>query len=822
VKTITLIILSFLSLSAVSQDHLTGKIIDKNTRQSLAFVNIVFNDNGYGTVSNIDGEFTLPLTENVSYLKFSYVGYHTQWLDLPTALKANKLIIKLDKKTYDIEEVKVLPGINPAHRIIKLATKNRKLNNPEKMRSFSYRSYNKMFFTLLFDTVVETVPSNNLQLSVEINNSPDTSQVEQDSSLNEALDFFEKQHLFLMEFISEREFRQPDQNQEIVTASRVSGFKDPSFTLLATQIQSFAFYDDLIMIWDKKYLNPISPGSTRKYLFVLEDTLYTPRDDTIFVISYNPLKNRNFDGLKGILHINSNQYAVQHVIAEAAELNTIFRIRIQQKYVWMEDTQWFPEQLNTDIIIRTNEMETEGVPVTFVGIGKSYLSDISLNPDIRRRVLNQVEMRVEEDAHLKPDEYWDQYRMVPLTSLDTNTYIFIDSIGEEANLDRSLKIIETVASGYIPWKFLDIDYTSLIHYNRYEGFRFGIGLQTNNRMSRYVQLGGKFAYGIKDNEMKYGGFLKIIPDPVTETYVQAKYSYDVTETGGIQFITRPSITSSEAFRSFLIADKDLTEEKEISLGSALLPYTRFQVFLNQSTKKVSSDYRYSINNEPQDLFHFTELGVKIRYAYKEKFIETPRGNRISTGTNYPVIHANITSGLSYLDGEFEYLKLEGKISKTFITRSLGDTKITLLGGMVDKPIPYTNLFNGHGSYGVFTIESENSFATMRMNEFIMDRFAAVFFQHDFGKLIFNREKFHPGIVIATHAGYGELFHTDNHGGIDIQTIDKGYIESGLLIKNLLNQWFIGYGIGVFYRYGPYSLTKTIDNFAFKFTISFNI
>jgi hypothetical protein len=245
------------------------------------------------------------------------------------------------------------------------------------------------------------------------------------------------------------------------------------------------------------------------------------------------------------------------------------------------------------------------------------------------------------------------------------------------------------------------------------------------------------------------------------------------------------------------------------LGSALLAYTRFQVFLNQSTKWITSDYRYSINNESRNLFHFTELGVKVRYAYKEKFIETPRGNRISTGTNYPVIHANITRGLPQLDGDFEYLKLEGKVSKTFISKSLGETKISFLGGLVDKPIPYTNLFNGHGSYGVFTIESENSFATMRMNEFTMDRFAAIFFQQDFGKLLFKRDKFQPGIVIATHAGYGELIHTENHEGIDLQTMDQGYIESGLMIKNILNQWIIGYGLGVFYRYGLTHLTKQL-------------
>ena len=51
---------------------------------------------------------------------------------------------------------------------------------------------------------------------------------------------------------------------------------------------------------------------------------------------------------------------------------------------------------------------------------------------------------------------------------------------------------------------------------------------------------------------------------------------------------------------------------------------------------------------------------------------------------------------------------------------------------------------------------------------------------------------------------------------------KATYESGILFNNLLRQWFLGYGLGVFYRYGPYALPKTIDNFAFKFTIRFNL
>jgi hypothetical protein len=33
---------------------------------------------------------------------------------------------------------------------------------------------------------------------------------------------------------------------------------------------------------------------------------------------------------------------------------------------------------------------------------------------------------------------------------------------------------------------------------------------------------------------------------------------------------------------------------------------------------------------------------------------------------------------------------------------------------------------------------------------------------------------------------------------------------------------LGYGAGVYYRYGPYAFNKTIDNFAFKLTFTVNL
>ena len=57
--------------------------------------------------------------------------------------------------------------------------------------------------------------------------------------------------------------------------------------------------------------------------------------------------------------------------------------------------------------------------------------------------------------------------------------------------------------------------------------------------------------------------------------------------------------------------------------------------------------------------------------------------------------------------------------------------------------------------------------------------------------------------------------------------DKVYIESGLIMKNLiriklLNMYYIGFGIGTFYRYGYYALDNTLDNFALKLSVSISL
>ena len=115
----------------------------------------------------------------------------------------------------------------------------------------------------------------------------------------------------------QRSFLRPQHLRETVLHKRVSGFKDPSFVALANSMQPFSCYRDHLELLGKDFLNPISKGSTQRYFFQLEDTLYRG-PDTIYTIAFQPRVGSKFTGLKGWLNIHTRGYAIQSISAEPA------------------------------------------------------------------------------------------------------------------------------------------------------------------------------------------------------------------------------------------------------------------------------------------------------------------------------------------------------------------------------------------------------------------------------------------------------------------------------------------------------------------------
>ncbi|MEX2379365.1 MAG: carboxypeptidase-like regulatory domain-containing protein [Vicingaceae bacterium] len=202
-----LLLLLFITIPSLhAQEWIEGKVIDAQSEQPLAFVNIVFPKSGGGVNSDIDGSFRFQASANRKTIVFSYLGYQRDTLSLQE-VRANSTI-RLESNTYKISEVTILPGVNPAHRIIEAAIANKDKNNPEKATEFSYDSYNKLIFSAEPDSGYLNLPD-----SIQRN----------DSDSYEGLQFIEKSHMFLMESVTERNHIPPTHTKEVVKASRISG-----------------------------------------------------------------------------------------------------------------------------------------------------------------------------------------------------------------------------------------------------------------------------------------------------------------------------------------------------------------------------------------------------------------------------------------------------------------------------------------------------------------------------------------------------------------------------------------------------------------------
>ena len=111
-----------------SQTHVKGRVIDAVTNEPLAFANVAAPETGQGNMTDIDGYFEIRFSTPVDSFIVTYVGYEQTKINI-SHTKTNYLI-ELKPVNFELTEVTVTPGINPAHRIIRKAVGNREDNDP--------------------------------------------------------------------------------------------------------------------------------------------------------------------------------------------------------------------------------------------------------------------------------------------------------------------------------------------------------------------------------------------------------------------------------------------------------------------------------------------------------------------------------------------------------------------------------------------------------------------------------------------------------------------------------------------------------------------
>ncbi len=801
-----------ISFSAYASYPVEGKVTDRLTKEPLAFVSIVIKGTQTVAYTNIEGKFRISSETPGATLVFSYVGYRRVEL---TADSSGPMLVRMEAVDHQLSEVSVVAGENPAHRIIRRASQNRRLHDPEHIASYVCTIYSKT----TSDMVRHIAPKSDSPGADSL--AEKTTPAKGDSLEDFALfrRLADESHVFMIESVYERKYLAPGHLNETVLATKASGLRHPSFSTSATALQPFSLYSDVFTMLDKDYLNPIASGSTSKYFFQLEDTLYEGVD-SVYIISFRPLKGKNFNGLEGVIYINTNGYAMQNVIAAPYDKG-LLELKIQQQYQLVENRQWFPQQLNYELYFRNYPSKDLGMRLT----GKSFIKEVNLNPPLKKSDFGFATVTMEPEAAFKDSAYWRANRQDTLDKKEQLTYHLLDSLGEKVNFDRKLKILEALTTLQLPVSVFNIDLNRIIRFNDYERARLGFGLHTNDRLSRWFTIGGYAGYGLRDKVIKYGGDARVyFKKNSKDYYVQYSYSDDIEEPGNPRYF----YSSINLTRNLLAYRMDHVMRQEACFNFRALNYLTLNVALSQTQRTPNYPYTFyeDVFSLPQGpVFRSTELRIKGRYAYREKLVQS-FGQMLSYGSAYPILHIAYTKGFKAPGyGDYRFHKLSLGIEKTMTLKHFGKTNFLVEGGTLEGIVPYPYLFQGNGSLtkdGYLFVK--HTFQTMGLYEFLSDNYVNVFLSHNFGSLLFKTEKFRPEVLIFTNVGYGTLRDSSRHRDLEFKTMEKGYYESGLMINNIIranyfNVCYLGLGGGAFVRYGAYAFPKWEDNMAYKLSLT---
>lgn len=821
----------FLPLLAFSQQHISGVLIDKQTNEVLPFANILTNNN-QGTITDVDGKFTLESSKKITEIHISYIGYKSK--KIPITEQTTFLKIELVQNIESLNEVVITNAENPALRIIRNAIKNKKQNNIEQaLNTFKFKAYNKLLVTANPDSI-----SGDLDTIYKLNKGVKEF-VKVDSSSYNFKKKIDRSHIYLTEKISEHTFEIGKKKKETILASRMAGFKQPIYELLALNIQDFSFYNETYTVAGTKYVNPIAKNALRYYEYQILDTVKNSVGNSI-MIHFKPLIKEKVAGLEGVLYIDNQSYAITSAISE---LRGIIDVKATQQFNYLTgDSIWFP--VETHITIRkgkNNEplslfggavgFSNEKPDSTSTKKNKKDASDVSyfssktkhfnveVNKPVKvKKASNTIE--INENAYDRNEEYWNTYRTDSLTKRGNETYVVMDSIVEKEGLEDKISLARGLLKGYYTTKYINLDLGKIISINNYEGLRVGFGGITNTNFSKKYRLESYIAYGTKDTDFKYhfGGAFRLNRD--NNTWLGASYTNDIKEAAGLDFIAENNSFLASNPRNINISKFYNYKTTNILLEHDIQPNLEAKLKLSSGKYTPKFNYQYISNSNLLTDYKLTTATLGLQFNPKSEYMNSPIGKtRIKNA--FPQYTLQVTKSFDDIfDSDFDFTQVNFKANHKIKRVNKATTDFLLQGGIVFGDAPISHLYNATPNYTFknswlkrVTFAGKNSFETMGFNEFISDKYVMLQVKHSLFKRLKITKNFKPQITFVSRAAFGDLEKPINHNGFIFKTMNKGYFESGLE----LNQIFKGLGLSTYYRYGAYQNPEWSDNLAVKLT-----
>jgi hypothetical protein len=676
-----LILFYFLSYSFFAQTlTLSGKITDTK-KNAMPFASVVVKGTTIGTNSNADGFYSIKLQAGTYEIIFQYIGYKKE-TKLVTLSTDAILDATLADDSYQLKEVTIKAGEDPAYEVIRQAIKKRK-HYLNQVNSYTCKAYIKSLQRL---KEVSKAMTKLISVSGE----------KFDSSMLGVI--------YLSESESKYHFRKPDDEKEIMFSSKVSG-NNQGFSFNQLSDMKFNFYENLVTIdglSDRPFISPINETAFLSYRYHLLGTTF---EDGKMINKIEVLPKRKTDPcFHGIIYIQENTWRIHSVdmyLTKDAKIDFVDTLHVKQLHApILGDSVWMPINLNFSFHFKFLGIKGDGYD-------NAVLSGYEINPTFPKKFFKNEVLKVEDQANKKDTGYWKENRPIPLTTEEVIDYHKKDSIAKRKDSRQYKDSIDHKANKFKPgalllgyrfqntFKKTSFNTTGLINggiqYNTVEGINSSIKLNYEKNyedfrkqeitgsarygFSNYL-WGGKLGYDYLQKPEKFQRF-GIALQSMVEQYnsnnpisplINSAYTLLIND-NYLKLYKKTSVQVNyrrELFNGFILYAHAEYAERDA------LKNTTTNLWIDDKNKLFTSNNPQNPSND--NLLFKTNnaliVDVAFRIRFKEKYYTLPH-RKIITGSKYPRINIGYTKAIPALNATANYDLVRANIQD--------DIKLGLLG-----------------------------------------------------------------------------------------------------------------------------------------------
>lgn len=737
---------------SVSAQNIQGVVTDSLTNEPIPYLSVFYEGKGVGSITDNDGNYKVEARKGWNKLTFSAVGYVTKVVNIIPGVTKN-LNVRMRPDDIMLDEVVVKPKRekysrknNPAVELMKKVIAHKKNNKLSENDYYQYNKYQKI--TMSLNDVTPEMLEKGMYKKMPF--------------LKDQIELCEETNKFILpisvdETASQKIYRKhPKSEKTIIKGMSSTGVNelfatgDMLSTVLKDVFTDVNIYDNDIRLLQYPFISPISSSDAISfYKFYIMDTTFVDKDKC-FHLTFVPNNSQDF-GFTGHLYVLADSsYTVKKCtmnLPKKSGVNFVDNMDIIQEFEQLPNGEW---------VLKTDDMIVE---MTLMKIMQGFqirrttrYSDYAFD-ELPQQLFKRKGAEIKEaDAMMRGDDFWNQYRPVPLTQTESSMDMLVKRLEQMPGFKYVIFVLKAFIENFVetgtkehPSKVDIGPVNTMISNNYIDGLRLRMSAQTTANLNPHLFLKGYYAYGFKDHRSKYMGEVEYsfnkkeyLPREFPKNSITFSYQYDVMSPTD-KFLKTDKDNVFVSFKTSTVDQMSYVRNIALKYENETQFGLKTTVEVKNSKDEPTGGLAYITNDDQKTLIpeiQTMEASLAFRYAPGETFVNTKQ-RRIPVSFDAPVFTLSHTAGFKgVLGGEYNYNLTEIGLYKRFWFSSWGKIDMFVKGGAQWNKVPFPLLIMPAANLSY--ILQRETFNLINNMEFLNDRYASLDVSWDLNGKIFNR------------------------------------------------------------------------------------